>query len=153
MRIALQVTTFYSDPLFVKESFLRSSFERHVKPKKACFLATLFKIAYGMEYLASMNFVHRDLAARNCLVADQRVIKIADFGLVRSCYEKDYYKVSTVQEVVSGFDKSSNRNASLNEPSMHAAFPNANLLPLFYAFLFPKKSQYWPVLSIYIHEL
>lgn len=46
-----------------------------------------------MKYLSSMNFVHRDLAARNCLVADQRVIKIADFGLVRSCYEKDYYKV------------------------------------------------------------
>lgn len=47
-----------------------------------------------MEYLASMNFVHRDLAARNCLVADQRVIKIADFGLVRNCYDKDYYKVN-----------------------------------------------------------
>lgn len=46
-----------------------------------------------MKYLAGMNFVHCDLAARNCLVADQRVIKIADFGLVRSCYEKDYYKV------------------------------------------------------------
>lgn len=46
-----------------------------------------------MKYLSGMNFVHRDLAARNCLVADQRVIKIADFGLVRNCYEKDYYKV------------------------------------------------------------
>lgn len=49
-----------------------------------------------MEYLASMSYVHRDLAARNCLVGDQRIIKIADFGLMRSCYEKDYYKVTFV---------------------------------------------------------
>lgn len=46
-----------------------------------------------MEYLASMNYVHRDLAARNCMVGGQRGIKIADFGLMRNCYEKDYYKV------------------------------------------------------------
>ncbi len=41
-----------------------------------------------------MNFVHRDLAARNCLMRDRMVIKIADFGLMRSCYEKDYYQMT-----------------------------------------------------------
>lgn len=46
-----------------------------------------------MEYLAGMGYVHRDVAARNILVTDRRVIKIADFGLMRDCYEKDYYQM------------------------------------------------------------
>ncbi|XP_054710825.1 tyrosine-protein kinase transmembrane receptor Ror2-like [Uloborus diversus] len=56
-------------------------------------LTTIAKqVAAGMVYLSERKFVHRDLATRNCLVADDMVVKISDFGLSQKIYAANYYK-------------------------------------------------------------
>lgn len=47
--------------------------------------------AAGMDFLEEKNCIHRDLAARNCLVGENNVIKISDFGMSR---EEEMYVVS-----------------------------------------------------------
>lgn len=48
------------------------------------------QISSAMSYLESKNFIHRDLAARNCLVGDNNIVKVADFGLARLIKEDTY---------------------------------------------------------------
>ncbi|CAI9541255.1 unnamed protein product [Staurois parvus] len=58
------------------------------------------QIAAGMVYLASQHFVHRDLATRNCLVGENLLVKIGDFGMSRDVYSTDYYRVSLLFVII-----------------------------------------------------
>ena len=51
--------------------------------KPALLLEMCAQVCEAMEYLENQSFIHRDLAARNCLVGENEVVKVADFGLAR----------------------------------------------------------------------
>eukprot|EP00090_Calanus_glacialis_P001913 TRINITY_DN11429_c0_g1_i1.p1 TRINITY_DN11429_c0_g1~~TRINITY_DN11429_c0_g1_i1.p1 ORF type:complete len:925 (-),score=149.21 TRINITY_DN11429_c0_g1_i1:197-2971(-) len=50
------------------------------------------QILAGLVYLGDRKFVHRDLASRNCLMDQNHVVKIADFGLSQKMFLQDYYR-------------------------------------------------------------
>ncbi|XP_046897513.1 tyrosine-protein kinase Fes/Fps isoform X1 [Hypomesus transpacificus] len=72
-------------------SFLRSE-GQNLKSKMLVKMAE--NVAAGMEYLESKKCIHRDLAARNCLVGENSLVKISDFGMSRE-EEDGVYASST----------------------------------------------------------
>ncbi|XP_005990692.1 tyrosine-protein kinase ABL1 isoform X2 [Latimeria chalumnae] len=61
--------------------YLRDCNREEVNAVVLLYMAT--QISSAMEYLEKKNFIHRDLAARNCLVGENHLVKVADFGLSR----------------------------------------------------------------------
>ena len=64
------------------------------------FLSISVQIAKGLAYLAERQYVHRDIAARNVLLGDYGKdnilpVKLSDFGLSRSVYARDYYRIKS----------------------------------------------------------
>lgn len=90
-------------PLVVMELMERGDLKRYLRKTRDSsqnitaneIYRMAIEIADGMAYLTAKKFVHRDLAARNCMVANDRTVKIGDFGMARDIYETDYYRKET----------------------------------------------------------
>ena len=69
--------------------YLRNADKNQITPVILLFFG--FQISNAMSYLEARNYIHRDLAARNCLVGDEYLVKVADFGLARLVGTEETY--------------------------------------------------------------
>eukprot|EP00040_Diaphanoeca_grandis_P013538 m.68478 g.68478 ORF g.68478 m.68478 type:complete len:734 (-) comp23959_c0_seq1:137-2338(-) len=62
---------------------LQTCKERHFTLSLWEQLKILKQICSGLAFMASRRYIHMDIAARNCLIDENNVVKLADFGLTR----------------------------------------------------------------------
>ncbi|KAI5641133.1 protein tyrosine kinase domain-containing protein [Phthorimaea operculella] len=86
-------------PIYIVTEYMRHGsllkyLQRHRNPPDtlgpSILLDMCIQVCKGMAYLERHNYIHRDLAARNCLVGDENVVKVADFGLARYVLDDQY---------------------------------------------------------------
>ncbi|XP_037297481.1 tyrosine-protein kinase Btk29A isoform X2 [Manduca sexta] len=84
-------------PIYIVTEYMRHgslfNYLRRTSPDQlghAVLLDMCIQVCRGMAYLERHNYIHRDLAARNCLVGDENVVKVADFGLARYVLDDQY---------------------------------------------------------------
>ncbi|XP_065670769.1 cytoplasmic tyrosine-protein kinase BMX isoform X7 [Hydra vulgaris] len=68
--------------------YLRNN--KQLLEKTQVLIDIILKVSSAMEYLEKNKFIHRDLAARNCLVGENSMIKVGDFGLARYVLDDEY---------------------------------------------------------------
>ncbi|KAJ0179393.1 hypothetical protein K1T71_005105 [Dendrolimus kikuchii] len=84
-------------PIYIVTEFMKHgslfNYLRRTSPDQlghAVLLDMCIQVCRGMAYLERHNYIHRDLATRNCLVGDENVVKVADFGLARYVLDDQY---------------------------------------------------------------
>lgn len=77
-------------------SFLRTE-GHHLKTKMLIKMAE--NVASGLAYLENKKCIHRDLAARNCLVGEESVVKISDFGMSRQEQDGVYSAAGGMKQI------------------------------------------------------
>lgn len=62
----------------------------HDAPRACLMMCCPLQVADGMAFIEARNYIHRDLRAANILVSQERICKIADFGLARLIEDNEY---------------------------------------------------------------